>query len=673
MDAHSGLGCESELRVRSYGCFHLINEGDGPRHASCETVSPSNLGRPPEGLLYGPCRRAVKCLDSLKLHAFGLLKSVVRDDNGKAMPQEQLRQIVDALRTRLQQELETQLASLTEQQEQALDSARRAAASEADGRWAAKTESLRAEWVARLESEVGAARAEAERRFVAETSRLRSEADQAMARVREEADRAAEQIAARVRAEAEQATTQLIAKLRGEAEQAAAAAAMRVREEADQEMEAERQRSLAVLDSERERWSADLDGERQRAAAMLDAERQRLDAERQVERQRMEADRLAERQRFDAERAQFRAERQRFEAERQQFAVERERFQSLDQDGSAHRNRMEELDADLKRLETELAAERQQLQKVNDALQNANASRMRVQQALEEEREARAADQLARAQAEALAAQQDRVTEARAAERDSQLAIIERLSDAMRRMHGAESLTEILESLVEAAAEEAPRVALFIANGEKMQGFRARGFASDISLVQLDGDPLFDEAVRQRQPVATSPQGDLAAPRFASLAPDRAALVVPISIGGEPVAVLYADDGANAEPTATPASWPEAVQMLTNHAAVCLAHHTATRTAQAMQFMAGAPASDEDSSAKRYARLLISEIKLYNEAAVRAGREHRDLMTRLRPEIERARRLYEERVPVTAGHSYFEQELVQTLAEGDAALLGEPA
>jgi hypothetical protein len=48
-------------------------------------------------------------------------------------------------------------------------------------------------------------------------------------------------------------------------------------------------------------------------------------------------------------------------------------------------------------------------------------------------------------------------------------------------------------------------------------------------------------------------------------------------------------------------------------------------------------------------------------------------MTRLRPEIERARRLYEERVPVTAGHSYFEQELVQTLAEGDAALLGEPA
>ena len=46
MDAHRFLGCESELRVRSYGCVHRINEGDGPRHASCETVPPSNLGRP---------------------------------------------------------------------------------------------------------------------------------------------------------------------------------------------------------------------------------------------------------------------------------------------------------------------------------------------------------------------------------------------------------------------------------------------------------------------------------------------------------------------------------------------------------------------------------------------------------------------------------------------------
>jgi hypothetical protein len=70
---------------------------------------------------------------------------------------------------------------------------------------------------------------------------------------------------------------------------------------------------------------------------------------------------------------------------------------------------------------------------------------------------------------------------------------------------------------------------------------------------------------------------------------------------------------------------------------------------------------------------LVSEIKLYNEAAVRTGREKRDLLSRLRPEIERARRLYEERVSpsIAARGAYFQQELVHTLADGDQALLGE--
>jgi hypothetical protein len=68
----------------------------------------------------------------------------------------------------------------------------------------------------------------------------------------------------------------------------------------------------------------------------------------------------------------------------------------------------------------------------------------------------------------------------------------------------------------------------------------------------------------------------------------------------------------------------------------------------------------------------VSEIKLYNEAAVKAGRERRDLLSRLRSEIDRARRLYEERVPATTGarSQYFHQELVQTLADGDPGLLG---
>ena len=49
--------------------------------------------------------------------------------------------------------------------------------------------------------------------------------------------------------------------------------------------------------------------------------------------------------------------------------------------------------------------------------------------------------------------------------------------------------------------------------------------------------------------------------------------------------------------------------------------------------------------ARRFARLLVSEIKLYNERAVLEGREHANLYERLRDDIDRSRQMYEERIP----------------------------
>ena len=53
------------------------------------------------------------------------------------------------------------------------------------------------------------------------------------------------------------------------------------------------------------------------------------------------------------------------------------------------------------------------------------------------------------------------------------------------------------------------------------------------------------------------------------------------------------------------------------------------------------------------------------------GRRDRDLATRLGGEIARARVLYEQRVPphVRQRADYFHDELVRTLANGDASLL----
>lgn len=77
--------------------------------------------------------------------------------------------------------------------------------------------------------------------------------------------------------------------------------------------------------------------------------------------------------------------------------------------------------------------------------------------------------------------------------------------------------------------------------------------------------------------------------------------------------------------------------------------------------------------ARRFARLLVSEIKLYNEQKVKEGRTQGNLYERLREDIDRSRQMYDKRVapPVAARYDYFHQELVNTLAEGDPNKLGE--
>ena len=76
--------------------------------------------------------------------------------------------------------------------------------------------------------------------------------------------------------------------------------------------------------------------------------------------------------------------------------------------------------------------------------------------------------------------------------------------------------------------------------------------------------------------------------------------------------------------------------------------------------------------ARRLARLLISEIKLYNEKKVDEGRAASDLYERLKDDIDRSRQVYEERTPesVRKEKNFFQEELVRILADGRAEALG---
>ncbi|MBI3939497.1 MAG: hypothetical protein HY315_01560 [Acidobacteria bacterium] len=80
----------------------------------------------------------------------------------------------------------------------------------------------------------------------------------------------------------------------------------------------------------------------------------------------------------------------------------------------------------------------------------------------------------------------------------------------------------------------------------------------------------------------------------------------------------------------------------------------------------------QHADALRFARLLVSELKLYNEQAVAEGRRRHDLYLRLKQDIDRSRLMYGRRVSpaLTRHRDYFHEEVVKLLAEGDAGVLG---
>ena len=76
--------------------------------------------------------------------------------------------------------------------------------------------------------------------------------------------------------------------------------------------------------------------------------------------------------------------------------------------------------------------------------------------------------------------------------------------------------------------------------------------------------------------------------------------------------------------------------------------------------------------ARRFAKLLVSEIELYNKIKVADGRKNHDLYNRLKSDIDRSRQTFEKRFSkvLLKQVDYFHEELVKTLAVNDSSALG---
>jgi hypothetical protein len=273
----------------------------------------------------------------------------------------------------------------------------------------------------------------------------------------------------------------------------------------------------------------------------------------------------------------------------------------------------------------------------------------------------------------------------------------ELLSAAATAIQGAASQAEILRQLLEGGARFAGRVALFVVKSGAVTGWEATGFENDngIKNISLNGaSGAIAEAIQGRVPVfASTAEFDEGFVSSLKAPVDGKCLLLPLVVKEKVAALIYADAGMDASATFD----ASALSVLTRFAALWLETSTARKTGAATpaeepapaatasavaatavaasSAPAAAPAPDEadlHKKARRFAKLLVEEIMLYNQAKVAQGKKAKDLYERLREDIEKSRATYDKRYgesPV-ASANYFDQELVRILADNDVSLMG---
>lgn len=279
------------------------------------------------------------------------------------------------------------------------------------------------------------------------------------------------------------------------------------------------------------------------------------------------------------------------------------------------------------------------------------------------------------------------------------------LNAAAASIQEAGSQAEILRHLLEGAARFCGRAALFVVRGGAVNGWQGIGFENNdlVKTITVNSAaPLLGRAIHERV-TSTGAVADFDQDFIAAVGVPSGdnCVVLPLVVKEKVAAVVYADAGAVPD-TLVDVSALSVLSRLTSlwleitalrKAGVVSAaeesHPTAAvpasaptpAPAPAVQAVASAaaagaavaPSEDEvHKKALRFAKLLVDEIRLYNQNKVSEGKQNRDLYERLREDIEKSRSTYEKRFADTpaASAGYFNQELIRILADNDISLMG---
>lgn len=257
------------------------------------------------------------------------------------------------------------------------------------------------------------------------------------------------------------------------------------------------------------------------------------------------------------------------------------------------------------------------------------------------------------------------------AQRQSALDLAESLKQAVRRLRQTTDEAGALSLVVSATAPYCKKAAAFVFDEASARLTASRGLDAAELAIDLKQAAAFFSAIETKDPVvAAASESELSKeffpPAIEGFSDGEKVFLFPLVVKGTVMAVLFAMGDVQSP----------AIELLAEMAA----SHLSTLRQVALVQAAPTPQAAqkwEDLGpeqqaihlrAQRFARLKVSEMRLYHPDTVRRGIKRSDLYLVLKPEIDAAREAYKKEFPGVLDYLYI--ELVGNLANNDDRLLG---
>jgi len=253
------------------------------------------------------------------------------------------------------------------------------------------------------------------------------------------------------------------------------------------------------------------------------------------------------------------------------------------------------------------------------------------------------------------------------------------LAERARAVARADSPALVFKALLEGCRAVVPRAAVYLVRRGEIGGWGSVGHPTGVARSQRSfrapaNHGWLGEVIRRTDEAPCARPTGLHQPDFGQ-AEAAEAVACAIRMDGRPIALVVGERNPGEEPWLS-----EGLALLVSVTQLRLEVNLARRRTAATEEEAAASStaeapepqpSAEIEVARRYARLVATDIRLYNEEAVMLGRRNGDLAERLGEHLDRGKETFVRRHGDLgpSGIELLHEAYVQVLAAGDPALL----